>query len=116
MRIGKIFAPDFLEGISIYESLSLTSTRPLSDSVKIIEGLVLSGTISKQDCLSILEALSVFISSQKNDSVLVTESLNFSTMFFTEKSDNIAISENLVITIESGSNIVNGSQINGAII
>lgn len=94
------FQPIFKDIVSISESLVFVSTRFLST----------------QDSLLIYDVLSFYIEAQKNDAIVISENVTVSMQYFTASQDAVTITESVTLTLTSGSNLVNGSAINGAII
>jgi len=94
------FQPVLNDGVSISEFLDFTSIR-----FKIVA-----------EQISVSDSLSFSLSVQKNDALSISEAVTVSMQYFTASQDAVTITENLVFTITNESGIINGSEINGAII
>lgn len=94
------FQPVLLDNVSISEFLDFISVRfvDISESVSIIDSLVF------------------YVDAQKNDTLSVSELIELSMQYFTASQDAVTITENLIFTTTNESGIINGSEINGAII
>ena len=84
------------------------------DSLKIHDSLIFFIDSKKSEFLKITDHVSFLIEKPVLEPALISEQLSF--FVFTQKSEGVTISENVSIVIISGSGIINGSTINGAII
>lgn len=97
----------------IYISLLYDVTKQIS-GVFIQESIYANIDSFKIEDIVIVEKIEALVNLSRNETILANESLSFHA--YKNNDDHVTILENVFIVLISGSNIINGSSVNGAII